>query len=199
MKILLIRHGQTLFNKMDLAQGWCDSPLTALGEEQAKRTGELIKDFDITEAYSSPSERAYDTTVFALGDRAIEVKRDKRLKELNFGCFEGVSNVTKNQIIPRHGFTPRDFKPYGGEDYDQMLTREKNFLAELTANDKGQTVLIGGHGVSLTMLVYDIAKESLLAKYPDFKFMENGSAIELEYKDGAYEVVQIIGEYMTNF
>ncbi|MDO4976093.1 MAG: histidine phosphatase family protein [Eubacteriales bacterium] len=196
MKIIVIRHGQTLFNKMDLAQGWCDSPLTPLGEEQARKTGELIADFDITEAYSSPSERAYDTTVIALGDRKVEVKRDKRLKELHFGCFEGVANATKNHIIPRNGFEPRDFKPYGGEDYDQMLKREEDFLSELTANDHGQTVLIGGHGVSLTILVHHLAKDSLLTKYPDFKFIDNGSAVELEYKNGTYEVVKIYGNYI---
>jgi probable phosphoglycerate mutase len=58
-----MRHGQTLFNLRRKVQGWCDSPLTELGINQAKIAGQYFKDNNIIfeHAYSSTSERACDT------------------------------------------------------------------------------------------------------------------------------------------
>ncbi len=92
MKLLLIRHGKTYFNELDLTQGWCDSPLSEIGMSQAKALAQKIKDIAIDEAYSSTSERAYDTLEIALNNPFMTIKRDRRLKELNFGYFEGQPN-----------------------------------------------------------------------------------------------------------
>ena len=57
--LYLVRHGQTLFNVQHKIQGWCDSPLTDLGIEQAKRVTNYFDSHDICfdHAYSSTSER----------------------------------------------------------------------------------------------------------------------------------------------
>ena len=47
-KLYLMRHGQTLFNLQNKIQGWCDSPLTELGQYQAKVAGQYFKDHQIT-------------------------------------------------------------------------------------------------------------------------------------------------------
>ena len=62
-KLYLMRHGQTLFNLQNKIQGWCDSPLTELGQYQAKVAGQYFKDHQITfdHAYCSTSERCSDT------------------------------------------------------------------------------------------------------------------------------------------
>ena len=85
-----MRHGQTLFNKRRKVQGWCDAPLTSLGIEQAKTSGEYFKKSKIIfdKAYSSTSERACDTLELVTD---IPYKRLKGLKEWNFGTFEGES------------------------------------------------------------------------------------------------------------
>lgn len=197
MKLILIRHGKTLFNEMNMAQGWCDSPLTQAGIRQAMETGNLIAQMQIDEAYSSTSERAYDTAVYALNGRKIPVRMDKRLKELHFGTLEGVNNVIKNSLVARQDFMTRSFKAFGGESTEEMLTRELDFLHELEERDCGQTVLIGGHGVSLSALATHLAIDSIHEKYPDFYFMGNGCAIILEYKDGKYSLVEILGSYIN--
>ena len=58
-KLYLMRHGQTLFNLQNKIQGWCDSPLTELGQYQAKVAGQYFKDHQITfdHAYCSTSYR----------------------------------------------------------------------------------------------------------------------------------------------
>ena len=61
--LYLMRHGQTLFNVLKRKQGWCDSPLTELGIEQARRAGAWFAGQGISfdHAYASTSERACDT------------------------------------------------------------------------------------------------------------------------------------------
>ena len=66
-KLYFMRHGQTLFNLLRRKQGWCDSPLTELGIEQAKTVGATLRGRGLTfdHAYSSTSERACDTLELA--------------------------------------------------------------------------------------------------------------------------------------
>lgn len=89
----IVRHGQTLFNKKDRVQGFCDSPLTNQGILQAKALYYGLKDVDFIHAYTSISERAYDTAYNIIQDRAIPLSIDKRLKEYNFGELEGEKNA----------------------------------------------------------------------------------------------------------
>ena len=90
-KLCFMRHGQTLFNLLRRKQGWCDSPLTELGIEQAKAVGTTLRERGLTfdHAYSSTSERACDTLELAFPGQPYE--RVKGLKEWNFGKFEGAS------------------------------------------------------------------------------------------------------------
>ena len=59
--LYLMRHGQTLFNVRRKIQGWCDSPLTELGIEQAKAARECLQDITFDHYYSSTAERCCDT------------------------------------------------------------------------------------------------------------------------------------------
>ncbi len=58
MKLYIVRHGQTLFNLMGRIQGWCDSPLTQKGIEQAKNLRLFFNDIPLSAGYYSGSERA---------------------------------------------------------------------------------------------------------------------------------------------
>lgn len=87
-KLYLVRHGQTLFNLRGKTQGWCDSPLTELGIQQAEITRSFFTDnnIKIDELYSSTSERAIDTANIISN---LPVNPRKGLKEWNFGKMEG--------------------------------------------------------------------------------------------------------------
>ena len=82
MKIYVTRHSLTLWNEEKRLQGWKDSPLTKQGIKDAQKLGEFIKDYPINQIYSSPIERAYQTTVHIFPNR--EIIKDERLKEMNF-------------------------------------------------------------------------------------------------------------------
>ena len=104
-----MRHGQTLFNVGKKIQGFCDSPLTDLGIEQAKKASEYFKDIELTHAYSSTSERCCDTLEIVTENRMPYV-RLKGLKEMNFGIYEGESE----DLNPDRETFETFFVKYGG-------------------------------------------------------------------------------------
>ena len=91
VSLYIVRHGQTEFNLDRKIQGWCDSPLTNFGIEQAKAAGEYFKDIELDHLYSSTSERCCDTLEIVTDNRMPYI-RLKGLKEMNFGTFEGESD-----------------------------------------------------------------------------------------------------------
>lgn len=153
MKIYLVRHGETDYNKVSKFQGWHDIPLNEYGIELAVKTAEGLKDINFDAAFSSPLQRAYITAKTIIDDRNIEIQTDDRLKEVNFGPNEGNSYVEakKNANHPLHNFfcNPGSYCPTdGSESFDDVKKRVLDFLREkiLPLEKKCQNILITAHG-----------------------------------------------------
>ena len=114
MKVYIVRHGQTYFNVMGRVQGWCDSPLTKQGIQQAEHLASYFESIPLASGYHSGSERAADTLDLILKDREVTKKRDKRFKEVFFGDYEGGS-----QINPTGKEEGAFFAVRGGSWYDR--------------------------------------------------------------------------------
>ena len=112
MKIYLVRHGQTLFNQQKKVQGWCDSPLTQEGIQQAIAVSKTLQSISFEYAYSSTSERAMDTMHYILQDRSVPHAYVKGLKELNFGSLEGEK---ESDVFTDISVYEKGFEMYGGE------------------------------------------------------------------------------------
>ena len=87
MKIYITRHSLTTWNEERRLQGWKNSPLTKQGEEDALKLGEYMKNIHIDHIYSSPLLRAKSTADLIFNNKNII--EDDRLKEMNFGDYEG--------------------------------------------------------------------------------------------------------------
>jgi len=89
MKLYLIRHGETLWNRARIFQGKQDSPLTDIGIAQAIALGEYIKkeEIEVDEVFSSPLGRAFDTAKLVFSEK--EIISDWNLAEMAFGDWEG--------------------------------------------------------------------------------------------------------------
>ena len=80
----IIRHGETLLNSLNRAQGWSDSPLTGNGEKTAKELGIKLKNITFSAAYTSDMLRAEQTAKLILstkGNDDIKIQKDMRLRE----------------------------------------------------------------------------------------------------------------------
>lgn len=95
--IYFARHGKTMLNTVDRSQGWIDAPLTPAGIEVAEDLGKGLKEADITfdKVYTSSSGRTMETAELILennGQKDMDYTRDSRLREYNFGTYEGLMN-----------------------------------------------------------------------------------------------------------
>jgi 2,3-bisphosphoglycerate-dependent phosphoglycerate mutase len=97
-KLVLVRHGQSLWNKQNLFSGWTDVDLTPEGIEEAQLMGQKLKTkgFVFNRAYTSVLKRAIitlDTILEEMGQSEIPVTRDWRLNERHYGKLQGKSKV----------------------------------------------------------------------------------------------------------
>ena len=105
MKLVLIRHGESEWNKANLFTGWTDVELSEKGQEEAKEAGRTLKaagyDFDV--CYTSYLKRAIHTLNFALDemDRAwLPVHKSYKLNERHYGALQGLN---KSETAEKYG------------------------------------------------------------------------------------------------
>ena len=153
MKIYLVRHGETDWNKAGRLQGQCDVPLNEYGIRLAEETARGLSGVPFDAAFSSPLSRAAQTAGIILGDRKVPLCPDDRLKEIGFGVMEAVDYLQARQDpenpISRFFREPEKYQPpEGGESFQQLYDRSAAFLREkiLPLEGRAEAVLIAGHG-----------------------------------------------------
>jgi len=159
MRILLARHGETLWNVEGRSQGQgFDIPLSQAGREQAIRLGERLAGVPLLRAVASPLLRARQTAELALGERAGMLSFDERLKEINHGQWEGRlaeeirAEFPDSQKAWRE--TPHLVTLPGGESLQEVADRAWPALASACAGlGAEETALLVTHdGVNRVLL-----------------------------------------------
>jgi broad specificity phosphatase PhoE len=158
-RLILVRHGETDWNREGRLQGGQDIPLNELGRAQAAeaagRLRELVPDFSGLDFIGSPMLRARETMDILRRELELpagEYRIDDRLRELTFGSWEGytwrdVRKAEREQAQLRE----RDkwsFVPPGGESYLMLAERVRPVLAEL----QRETVIVSHGGVARAVL-----------------------------------------------
>lgn len=105
VKLVLVRHGQSVWNEKNLFTGWVDCRLSDVGEKEAARAGELLKEANINVdiLYTSKLSRAIQTANIALSHADqlyVPVKRSWRLNERHYGALQGKD---KAQTLETYG------------------------------------------------------------------------------------------------
>ena len=149
MKIYLVRHGETDWNQAGLLQGQTDIALNAQGLEQAREASERLKEVPFEIAFCSPLIRAKRTAETIIGDRKITLTTDERLRELNFGPWEGVDIRTIKDAASQPFTNPGSYiPPEGAESFAQLYKRSGEFVDQVLLPLEGtyETVLVVAHG-----------------------------------------------------
>lgn len=182
MKLYLLRHGETDWNKAARFQGQTDIPLNDYGRELAVLTRQNMPVIKFDRVYCSPLCRAVETArIFLEGRFPLEqIQTDNRLKEISFGFYEGTSiNAAKDD--PEHPmyellWHPENYKPLDetkGESLPMVAARAGDFLEHEILPLEGlcQHVLVVAHGaLNRSMLVAAGLKDIpdfWNAKYPN--------------------------------
>ncbi|MGD0577039.1 MAG: histidine phosphatase family protein [Candidatus Staskawiczbacteria bacterium] len=140
VKIYFVAHSTTKDNEAEIASGWKDVELSDLGVQQSKELGERFKDIKIDLICCSDLKRAVDTVRIAFGNR-IPIIIDKRLRELNYGDFNGEPSKTVSSMKDKAIKEPFP----NGESYDQAMIRLHEFYTELKKKHPNKTILVVGH------------------------------------------------------
>ncbi|MBT6690285.1 histidine phosphatase family protein [archaeon] len=146
MRIIITRHGETEENRAGIIQGHLPGVLSDLGKEQARRLANRLKDEDIDLIVSSDLARALDTAK-AVGKfhDDIDLTLDERLRERCFKEFEGKSK--KDLGIPEGVKFVDYFGDKDIESNDEIFSRVKKLIKEVSAGDNKSILLVGHMGV----------------------------------------------------
>jgi len=156
--LYIMRHGKTDWNAEHRLQGSRDIPLNEEGRNMAKEIiGEYSEvKFDV--CYVSPLQRARETAELFLASRNVPIMIDDRLREMCFGGYEGMANVSDHPELnickmfkdPEHYVPDR-----GAESFEELFDRTGQFIEEVVEPQlaQGKNILIVGHGASNTSII----------------------------------------------
>ena len=166
--ILLIRHGETDWNREKRLQGYIDIGLNQVGIEQAKLLAEVLANEAIDVAYASDLSRAFDTAQTIAQHHALEVTTDAQLRERCYGVIQGMTyaEIEKSHPENYHAWFSRnpDFVPQDGESLRQFYHRVTDSIQAIAKRHLGQTVLIVAHGGVLDCMYRFAAKVDVSEK-----------------------------------
>jgi 2,3-bisphosphoglycerate-dependent phosphoglycerate mutase len=190
--LVLVRHGESEWNKLNLFTGWKDPDLSDKGVAEAHKAGQLLKaqglKFDI--AFTSALQRAQhtlDIMLDELGQAGLPRRRDQRLNERDYGDLSGLNKDEarkrwgEQQVhIWRRSF---DVPPPGGESLKDTAERvlpyyQAQIWPEVAS---GRNVLVAAHGNSLRALIMQLeglTGEQIVAR-------ELGTGVPIVYRLGA--------------
>ncbi len=167
-QLVLIRHGQSIWNLQNRFTGWVDVPLSEKGENEARKAGELLAGFTFDVAYTSALRRAQHTLDLIQTTRgwSLPVIQDQALNERMYGDLQGLDKDETRAIhgdeqvhIWRRSF---DIAPPNGESLKDTAARTLPFFDRCIMGDirKGRNVLVVAHGNSNRSIVMQLDKLS---------------------------------------
>ncbi len=149
--IILIRHGETLWNMERRCQGFTDIGLSDTGEQQAMRLSESLRCRTLHAIFSSDLIRAYRTAEIISEPHRLMVRTDSRLRELNQGRCEGkkFEDLLADfpELLKDWMDDPADVEMPKGESMRQMQARGWKAIEKIADTHQGQTVAVIAHNL----------------------------------------------------
>ena len=165
-RLILIRHGQSVWNAENRFTGWTDVELSEKGVGEAKKAGDLLSEIRFGVVHTSGLIRAQRTAEIIMSRNTVSgkvpVMRDERLNERHYGDLQGLN---KAETAERHGAEQVhiwrrsfDVPPPGGESLKMNAERTIPYFEEKIVPDlkEGKNVLVSAHGNSLRSIVMHI-------------------------------------------
>ncbi|OGO77685.1 MAG: alpha-ribazole phosphatase [Clostridiales bacterium GWB2_37_7] len=153
-KVYLIRHGETEYNQKGCYYGWTDCSLVRSGIEQAEALKRVFKDIKYDVMLTSDLKRAVETATIINDSKKLII--DSRLRELNFGQWEGKHyHEVMAQYTEHWNLWTEDWVnaiPTGGESIVEMYNRVSQYLEDALFTYKDKSIVIVSHKGTLRMI-----------------------------------------------
>ncbi|MEN8799000.1 MAG: histidine phosphatase family protein [Flavobacteriaceae bacterium] len=186
-RILLIRHGETEWNRLRRFQGHSDLPLNSKGNSQAQALARALKNEAIDAIYSSPLKRAVETAIhIGKFHPSAPLIKESGLKEMNLGEFEGIEAqqwaAQHQEFRKAWEHNPVDLIMPGGESLREVQLRAIDTFERISGSyESDSTLLICSHNfviVSLLCIVSNIPLNQFR------KLRQDTAALNIFYKNG---------------
>ena len=165
MRLILVRHGETDWNKLGRCQGVSDVPLNSTGEKQAKDLASSLKGENISAIFSSNLQRALHTAKSISEHHEIEVRIDERFREMDQGDFEGLDfeYIRENygHILKKWREEPETLRIPGGESLTEVQNRAWQAINNLLKEYSGKNVLVVTHNLTIITLLCKFSGKTL--------------------------------------
>jgi probable phosphoglycerate mutase len=159
-RLILVRHGETLWNLEQRYQGHLDSPLTEKGLLQSRAVALRLAGCPFKEIYSSDLGRALQTAESIAKCTGHTVRRESRLRERNLGIFQGLSKREIQEKFPKEHALYKsggpDYVVPNGESGTQACGRMVDCLTELARRHAGELIVVVAHGGVLSALLIHV-------------------------------------------
>ena len=155
--LLLVRHGETAFNRAGRVQGWIDEPLNESGLQQAGLIAQRLRRETVHAIYSSDLRRAYLTAETIGRALNLPISADARLREHRLGELEGLNGEEMRarfpQRVAQQAASSLRVPAPGEEPMDAFVARVRACVDEIVVRHPEQTVLLVTHGGALHSLL----------------------------------------------
>jgi broad specificity phosphatase PhoE len=175
--LVLVRHGETLWNAEGRMQGHTDSPLTDRGREQRRLAAQRLARLDVAAVYSSDTGRARETGELIASPHGLTVEPREGLRERCYGVLEGLtleearqrdSEMVERWMADREGLAPPE-----GETQTEMSRRVMAAVRRIAARHPGETVVLSIHGGPIKSAFFEILQVPVSSW--DLTWVANGS------------------------
>jgi probable phosphoglycerate mutase len=189
-RILLVRHGETEWNREDRIQGWAPSALTETGKEQARRLGRhLAETYDVDRVVASDLRRTRETAALVRqAGVSAEPTFQRAWRERDFGRLQGLRKQELFEGHPEYAATSGtlaiDARPPGGERLRDVRERVMDGWEHLCAEAAGETVLVVTHGGPIYIVLGALNGQDILTAVLDHS-QKNCAVNEVVLGDGA--------------
>ena len=197
IRILLIRHGETDWNRLGRFQGRSDLPLNQKGRNQGQALALALKDETLTAIYSSPLLRAVETArLIGAFHPSVPLFEEEGLVEMDLGEFEGIEGRrwAEEYVDFRKAWrqNPASVTMPGGESLQEVQRRAIGALARIAKSyPPGSTLLLCSHNfVNLTILCY--ALEIPLDRFRELR--QETAALNVLFMQGQQFWVKVVNE-----
>jgi broad specificity phosphatase PhoE len=159
-KVMLVRHGETDWNRKEVFRGRIDVELNQNGREQARALAEATRIFQIDAIYSSPLSRSLETAEILADVHNLDVKIADGFIDLHYGEWQGLEHRKVKEKYPdlylRWQESPHLVRFPGGESLEDVRERALKELKTIVADHEGQTVMIVSHRVVSKVILCSI-------------------------------------------
>ena len=195
-EIMLIRHGETEWNRTGRFQGHSDIPLTENGILQAQALSRNLIMDRVDKIYASDLVRAMETARPLANRFGLDVEPDPALRELHFGAWEGRYfrdiNAEYPDIMKRFYRDPENVEIPESESFTDFQQRVSGRVREIVNKWHGKRIILVSHGAAIRILLADILSMPIRSVWHIAQY--NTAVNRIRFEDDGFAVVDLVND-----